>query len=230
MGLPFIIAGFNICFTDETIKAPPLQYYYERGYDTYMEARVVEIAERIRALREICEFTMEEMAEALGVSPEEYRMCEEGKKDFNFTFLYKCADKFGVDIVELLTGQNPHLSFYCIVRKDEGLDMHRRKGFTYKHLGYRLKDKLAEPFLVTAPFIPEEQNAPISLSTHAGQEFDYILSGELKVQMEGHTEVLKAGDAIFYDSGRGHGMIATGGESCQFLAIVIKDQEEEESC
>ena len=61
-----------------------------------MEARVVEIAERIRALREICEFTMEEMAEALDVSPEEYRMCEEGKKDFNFTFLYKCADKFGV--------------------------------------------------------------------------------------------------------------------------------------
>ena len=157
-----------------------------------MEARVVEIAERIRALREICEFTMEEMAEALDVSPEEYRMCEEGKKDFNFTFLYKCADKFGVDIVELLTGEDPHLSFYCIVRKDEGLDMRRRKGFTYKHLGYRLKHKLAEPFLVTAPYIPEEQEAPIALSTHAGQEFDYILSGKLKVQMEEHTEVLKA--------------------------------------
>ncbi len=195
-----------------------------------MEARVLEISERIRALREICEFTMEEMAEALDVSIADYQACEEGKKDFNFTFLYKCADKFGVDIVELLTGQNPHLSFYCIVRKDEGLDMRRRKGFTYKHLGYRLKDKLAEPFLVTAPFIPDEQNAPIALSTHAGQEFDYILSGELKVQMENHTEVLKAGDAIFYDSGRGHGMIATGGEPCQFLAIVIKDQEEEESC
>ena len=195
-----------------------------------MEARVVEIAERIRALREICEFTMEEMAEALDVSPEEYRMCEEGKKDFNFTFLYKCADKFGVDIVELLTGEDPHLSFYCIVRKDEGLDMRRRKGFTYKHLGYRLKHKLAEPFLVTAPYIPEEQEAPIALSTHAGQEFDYILSGKLKVQMEAHAEVLKAGDAIFYDSGRGPGMIATGGAPCQFLALVIKDQEEAESC
>ncbi len=112
-----------------------------------MEARVLEISERIRALREICEFSLEEMAEALDVTKEEYQACEEGKKDFNFTFLYKCADKFGVDIVELLTGEDPHLSFYCIVRKDEGLDMRRREGFTYKHLGYRLKHKLAESFL-----------------------------------------------------------------------------------
>ncbi len=195
-----------------------------------MEARVLEISERIRALREICEFSLEEMAEALDVTKEEYQACEEGKKDFNFTFLYKCADKFGVDIVELLTGEDPHLSFYCIVRKDEGLDMRRREGFTYKHLGYRLKHKLAEPFLVTAPYIPEEENSPIALSTHEGQEFDYILSGSLKVQMEDHTEILKAGDAIFYDSGRGHGMIATGGEECQFLAIVIKSMEDEASC
>ena len=84
--------------------------------------------------------------------------------------------------------------------------------------------------MVTAPYIPEEQEAPIAHTTHAGQDFDYILSGKLKVQMEEHTEELKAGDAIFYDSDRGHGMIATGGEPCQFLAIVIKDQEEEESC
>jgi len=44
--------------------------------------------------------------------------------------------------------------------------------------------------------------------------------------MEGHTEYLHEGDAIYYDSGHGHGMIATGGEECVFLAIVMKDEEE----
>lgn len=42
--------------------------------------------------------------------------------------------------------------------------------------------------------------------------------------MEGYTEILKAGDAIYYDLGRGHVMIATDGEDCEFLAVVIKNQ------
>ena len=33
------------------------------------------------------------------------------------------------------------------------------------------------------------------------------------------------GDVLMYDSGRGHGMIATGGEPCVFYAIVLKPQD-----
>lgn len=193
-----------------------------------METRVMEIAERIRGLREMMDMTVEEVAEAVGITPDEYMECESGKHDFNFTFLYKCADKFGVDIVELLTGENPHLSFYSIVRKGDGLDIKRREGFKYEHLGYRFKSKTAEPFLVTAPYIASEQDGPIELSTHEGQEFDYILKGSMKAQMENHVEILHEGDAMYYNSGRGHGMIATGGEECVFLAIVIKKPEQEE--
>ena len=193
-----------------------------------METRVKEIAERIKGLREIMEFTPEEVAEAVGVSTEEYLRHENGETDFNFTFLYKCADKLDVDIVELLTGDNPHLSFYSIVRAGTGLDIKRREGFRYEHLAYRFKNKIAETFLVTAPYREEEQDQPISLSYHEGQEFDYILSGSLKTQMEGHVEILHAGDAIYYDSGRGHGMIATGVKECVFLAVVMRAQNEEE--
>ena len=109
-----------------------------------METRVKEIAERIKGLREIMEFTPEEVAEAVGVSTEEYLRHENGETDFNFTFLYKCADKLDVDIVELLTGDNPHLSFYSIVRAGTGLDIKRREGFRYEHLAYRFKNKIAE--------------------------------------------------------------------------------------
>ena len=98
------------------------------------------------------------------------RQHENGEQDFGFTFLYKCADKLDVDIVELLTGENPRLSFYSIVRKGEGLDIKRRAGFKYEHLNYRFKNKIAETFLVTAPYFEEEQDQPIPLSTHSGQE------------------------------------------------------------
>lgn len=187
-----------------------------------------EIAQRIRTLREIMEFSIQEMADATNTTPEEYTACEDGKSDFSFTFLYNCANKFGVDIVELLTGEKPRLSFYSIVRKGTGLDIKRRKGFTYNHLAYRFTGKVAEPFLVTAPYNEEEQNQPIHLSHHKGQEFDFVLKGKLKVQMEGHCEYLEEGDAIYYDSGHGHGMIATGGEECTFLAVVLKDEDDRE--
>lgn len=60
--------------------------------------------------------------------------------------------------MELLTGSNPTLSFYTIVRKGEELPIERCKGFDYKHLAYLLKDKMIEPFLVTVPYRPEEQD------------------------------------------------------------------------
>lgn len=192
-----------------------------------METKIIEIAERIHALREIMEISVEDMAEAVGLSVEAYLQYEQGECDFGFTFLYKCAEKFGVDIIELLTGENPHLSFYSVVRRGDGLDMKRRAGFKYEHLAHRFRDKIAEPFLVTAPFIESQQDEPIELSHHKGQEFDYIIKGQLKVKFEDHEEILNEGDAVYYDSGRGHGMIACGGSECVFMAIVMKDRTEE---
>ncbi len=187
-----------------------------------MESKIIEIAQRIKGLREILEISVEDMATELCMSTQEYIACENAENDFSFTFLQKCAEKLGVDIVELLSGENPRLSFFTVTRKNHGLNMSRRKGFNYRHMAYNLKNKLAEPFIVTAPYCEEEQNKDILLSTHDGQEFDIVLKGTLKVRMEDHILVLEEGDAIMYDSSHGHGMIATNGCDCEFLAVVIK--------
>ena len=84
---------------------------------------------------------------------------------------------------------------------------------------------MAEPFLVTAPYFDEEQTRPIALSSHNGQEFDFILSGSLKFCHDGHIETLNPGDAVYYNSQRPHGMIAVGGQPCTFLAMVMKTDE-----
>ncbi|MEQ3362561.1 helix-turn-helix domain-containing protein [Raoultibacter massiliensis] len=191
-----------------------------------MEPNIKEVAGRIRALREDMDLTMQEMADATGRSVAEYSAQENGEQDLSFTFLYKCAEKFGVDVIELLTGENPHLSGYSLTRANDGLSIKRRAGFEYLHKAPHFKNKIAEPFLVTAPYLEEEQNQPIHLSRHTGQEIDYILSGKMRFAYEDHVEELEAGDMLMYDSGRGHGMIATGGEPCVFLAIVMKPGED----
>ena len=187
-----------------------------------MEPRIAEVAKRIRSLREDTGLTVQEMAEAAGVSVAEYQAAESGAHDLTFTFLYRCAERFGVDMIELLTGESPHLTGYAVVRADEGLPIKRRAGFEYLHLAPTFRDKLCEPFVVTAPFDPEAAEGPIPLSRHAGQELDYVLSGRLRFAFEDHVEELSAGDALYYDSGRGHGMVAIGGEPCTFLAVVLK--------
>lgn len=193
-----------------------------------MEMRIREIAERIKGLREMMGITVEEMAAVTGVSVEDYTAMESGSSDLTFTFLMKSAQRFGIDLVELLTGENPKLSFYTVVRKGKGLPIERRKGFQYRHLAYLFKGKIAEPFLVEAPFSQEEQDRPIRYSTHEGQELDYILKGSLKVDFDGHVEVLHEGDAVYYDSGHPHGMIATNGGNCEFLAVVINKPKEKQ--
>jgi transcriptional regulator with XRE-family HTH domain len=191
-----------------------------------MEPRIAEMAGRIRSLREDTGLTLQEMAEATGLTVAEYTQIEAGESDPTFTVLYKCAEKLGVDIIDLLTGEGPHLTGYSVVRAGKGLSMKRRQGFEYRHLAPTFRDKLAEPFVVTAPYSDAEQDNPIALSRHAGQELDYVLTGHLRFAYEDHTEDLAPGDTVYYDSGRGHGMIATGGEPCTFLAIVLKDRGE----
>lgn len=191
-----------------------------------MEPRLAEAAARIKSLREDGGISVEEMAEFTGRSVDEYIAQESGESDLSFTFLYKCADKLGVDVIEILTGETPHLTGYSATRLHDGFSIKRRAGFEYLHKAPHFKHKLAEPFLVTAPYIEDEQDKPIHLSYHKGQEIDYILSGKLKFAFEEHEEVLGPGDLLMYDSGRGHGMIATGGEDCTFLAIVIKPHDE----
>ena len=188
-----------------------------------MDYNIKEVAGRIFELRNIIGFTEEEVAEYAGVPLSTYLKYESGAEDFPFGFIYHCAEKFGVDMIELLTGEMPHLSGYTLVRQGDGLPIERQEGFDYFHLAALFKNKLGEPFLVRAPYREEQQSQPIELAQHDGQEFDFVISGRLRFTHEGHIEELNPGDSVYYNSGKPHGMIATGGEDCTFLAIVLKD-------
>jgi transcriptional regulator with XRE-family HTH domain len=190
-----------------------------------MKPDLKEVCRRIRALREDLDLTVDDMAQATGRSAEEYAAQETGEHDLSFTFLYKCANRLGVDVIELLTGEAPHLTGYEVTHQGEGLSIMRRAGFEYLHQASLFKDKLCEPFVVTAPYLPEEQDKPIHLSYHDGQELDFIISGHLRFAYEDHIEEVGPGDTLYYNSGRGHGMIAIGGEPCTFLAVVLKSQD-----
>ena len=179
---------------------------------------------RIREIRTILDIPAIEMAAITGLSEKDYLAHESGELDSSFTFLYLCAQRFGVDISSLVTGETPKLSFYTVTRHGGGMPIKRRQEFEYRHLAAKLKNRNAEPFTVRAK--SQQEGLPISLSTHAGHEFDYVLSGKLKVQLEDKIEILEPGDSVYYDSNHPHGMVAVDCDECEFLAIVIQGDNE----
>ncbi|MCL2513792.1 MAG: AMP-binding protein, partial [Oscillospiraceae bacterium] len=186
------------------------------------------VMERLKGLRNELGFSAADMASAVNLSEKEFLAVESGEADASFTFLYKCADKLGVDLASIVTGDEPRLSEYTLSRKEDGMPIKRRECFDYSHLAYLFKDRLAEPFVVTAKYSQETENSPIALANHNGQELNYVLEGELKVHIDGHEELLHPGDSVYYQGKQLHGMVAAGGRDCKFLAVVIKGAADED--
>ena len=67
-----------------------------------MDYSLMEVAGRIKALREAKGYTQEKLAKLTGVSVEDYRLLEGGEVDFSFTFIYKCAKACDVEVVDIL--------------------------------------------------------------------------------------------------------------------------------
>ena len=184
-----------------------------------------EVVERIQELREITGYTVEQMADFTDLTVEEYESYESGEIDLPFTIIHNCARAFGVDITDLMEGGSARLSLYSVTRKGEGRITAKEEGIEIVGLSTNFRHKIAEPFHVKYSYSPDQQNKPIHLTTHSGQEFDLVIKGHLKVQVGDHVEYLSEGDSIYYDSGTPHGMIAVDGEDCEFLAVVLPGEE-----
>ena len=183
-----------------------------------MSDAVKQIAMRILDLREISDYTVEQMADALGVSIEEYRTYESGECDMPISFLVKIGEVFHVDMTELLTGETPRLNVLSVTRAGRGQEINRHDQYVYKNLAYNFAHRKIEPLYVT---VPPEANRTLVPNSHDGQEFDYILSGTMRLVIGKNDVVLHPGDSVYYGTRTPHAMQALGGEPVHFLAMVI---------
>ena len=192
-----------------------------------LDLKIKEMAGRIRELREIEGISPQSMAKNTGVSVEEYLACESGKSDLNFAFIYRCAQALKVNVTDIIEGYSPNLKSYTVTRAGAGQQIANAHGMTYFNLAYAFKNRIAEPLYVISSYDEKAQNGEIELTTHAGQECDIVIEGNLMVQVGEHKEVLGPGDSIYYDSDTPHGMIAVNGKECKFYAIVLKADEDD---
>ena len=166
-----------------------------------MEYKLKQIADRIRELRLVTGLTVSDMAMRMGISESEYEECEAGTKTLSVAFLYHCALIFGVDMGDILEGKSPKLRSYALTRRGEGQKIEEAHHMVGYSLASGFRNRIALPLYMEMNYHEGAENEKIELVTHEGQECDIVLTGKMKIQIGDHTEILSAGDSIYYDSG-----------------------------
>ena len=133
------------------------------------------------------------MAEHLKVPVVTYNCYEDGKLDIPASILIGIARKLNVDTGLLLTGEESKMNIFTITRKDEAVEVERRKQYRYQSLARKFAHKKAEPFIVTIDPGKEKK----AFYSHPGQEFEYVLKGSLKITIHDNEVVLNEGDSIY---------------------------------
>ena len=136
--------------------------------------------QRMRASRESRGFTLQELAEKTGIAADVLGQVEAGETILPLGQLIKLSNALAMSMSVLISeGEQA----FTIVRSDQrrrfarfGKSRQTSHGYEYESLAAGKRDRRMEPFIVTLQ--PASSDEP---STHDGQEFIYVLEGEMEV-------------------------------------------------
>ena len=83
----------------------------------------------------------------------------------------------------------------------------------------RMKGRKVNPFMVQVDPLPGDKKP--NKNGHDGQEYDYVIEGQLEVTIEEKVMVLNPGDSIYFDSRKSHCFRSLNNEPAKFLCIII---------
>ncbi len=180
---------------------------------------LIQLAQRLKGLRDSLDLSVEEMAADCGVTPETLLKYESGQYDIPVSFLQRLASRNGVELTALLFGEEPKMNTYYFTRKGKGIKVERRAAYSYEDLASGFRQRNMIPFLVTIS--PDHSAGTVhEPNTHEGQEFNYVLEGDIEITIGRKTTVLHPGDSVMFDSTMPHAMRCIGDKDAKMIAII----------
>ena len=184
-----------------------------------MDEAIKQIGERLKGLREVLNIPAEEIAELCEISLDHYLKIESGEADPSVYRLSKISKRYGIDLDVLLFGEEPRMKGYYVTRKGQGPEIDRNNQYKYQSLAVGFKDRKVNPFMVQVDPLPGDKKP--NKNGHDGQEYDYVIEGQLEVTIEEKVMVLNPGDSIYFDSKKSHCFRSLNNEPAKFLCIII---------
>jgi len=181
------------------------------------------IGEKIRKLRKEERLTLQDLSDLSGLSKPLLSQIENAQVIPPIATLLKIAKGLKVGIHFFFEEEEDRQKF-VLLRSSTARSSRRRSGndspqaYLYHSLAPGLRKKSMEPFLVE--FEPGTWDDSL-LYSHDGEEFIYLLQGELEFHYGTEVMALKPGDSIYYDSSEAHGYVSRGTEKAKAVAVLF---------
>lgn len=180
------------------------------------------VGSKIKGLRELRSVSVEDLSERTGLLPEQILKIEAGEVAASLTPLLKIARGLGCRLGTFLddTSITGPVVSSPEGNQDDGVRFvgaGDRNGLVFHALAANKSDRNMEPFIIDVN-PPESGN--YELSSHEGEEFIYVLSGELEIDYGRKLYHIQAGQSIYYDSIVAHHVHAAGGNAARILAVI----------
>ena len=191
------------------------------------EIQEMRVGEKIKKLREEKGMSLAELAEKSGFSSALLSQVENHMISPPLGTLIKLAGSMEVPIGYFFDDEDE--APFVIVRSTDRKHISRvastkgvKFGYSYESLAQGKKNRFMEPFIVTLePATKKDRNA----YTHEGEEFIFVLEGEMEVTLEDHTDLLGPGDCIYFDSKLRHRVECVGDSETKILAVIHAPHE-----
>ncbi|MBZ9938176.1 XRE family transcriptional regulator [Mesorhizobium sp. BR1-1-16] len=180
------------------------------------------IATILRRLRREAGFTLQELGDRCGLASSTLSKIENGQMSPTYDTILRVAGGLGLDMAELFTGKVPNDigGRRTVTRSGQGV-IRSTAQYSYEMLAAELSGKQFIPLLTTID-ARSISDFP-SLVRHSGEEFFYVLCGQVTLHTEHYAPtVLNVGDSCYFDSSMGHACVSTGSEPAQILWICSR--------
>jgi len=187
------------------------------------------LGERIKFLRQRKQMGLVELGQYTGLSASFLSQLETGRVVPTLRNLARIAMVFSRDMSYFFEPDEPEL--FRIVRAAErqrlpqtGAD---EPGYFFESLGQvpgfdsGMPGQKIVPYI--AEFLPGGENRIPRSHRHAGAEFLYMLSGQMKLTHDGKEDFFEAGDAVYFHADATHSYERVGEETCTALILTMPE-------
>jgi|ADurb_Cas_01_Slu_FD_contig_21_2723685_length_697_multi_4_in_0_out_0_1 transcriptional regulator with XRE-family HTH domain len=180
------------------------------------------VGSKIKQLRESKQLSIEDVAHGSHMSVDQLTQIEENKIAPGIGMMIRLARTMNVRLGTFLDDQSSLGP--TLVRANEHHDSmkivdpgKKNANLNFFSLAPDKNDRSMEPFIVTIdPLDPSNKN----FSSHEGEEFLYVLEGELEIVYGKETYRLSPGDSIYIDSIVDHQIKTANDKQAKVLVVI----------
>jgi transcriptional regulator with XRE-family HTH domain len=190
--------------------------------------RELKLGEKIKNLRSSMHLSLKEVAEKTGLTEPVLSQIENDIVPPTIAALAKISRSLKVELgyffqKDLFGGEVE------VVRRDERKIVRRQRrlgstplSYSYQSLAYRKTQRNMQPFLIEFDIDIQEELPSLS---HEGEEFLYLLEGELEFRTDKETVILHEGDSLYFDSQISHALYGRGKKKPKAIVVIFTPRD-----